>query len=115
MTKPARTLGRDAPIRRPAAESRGLRGGLPSVAHSIRRSGSFSPVLFLENRLEFGDDLEVLGAACCALDVDEVLEPETVTGDPEHLDADRMRQEVLIGTAADDLAEKIEIAQVGGQ
>jgi hypothetical protein len=58
--------------------------------------------------LELGDRLEVLGAACSALGSYERIQVEHSYVPPEDSHHNRVREQILIPAAADDLAEQIE-------
>src|SRR5919197_1042231 len=91
---------------------RSLRTCKRSGTRARRRSPSAS-TRPLEDGLELGDGLVILGASRGALHLDELLEIEKAAAHPEHRDLEAMREELLVTPAANDLTEEVDRAEVG--
>ena len=65
--------------------------------------------------LEFGQDLEITWTTRGSFDPNQPLQIEAQNLHPEQLECDGMWLQIFVGASARDLAEQIEVAEIGSQ
>ena len=71
--------------------------------------------LFLTDRFQLGQCIEIFGAAGRAFDLDQSGQGDASTGDAEYVDFNRMRKEVFIAPTSGNLSQQIQGTYVGDQ
>jgi hypothetical protein len=69
----------------------------------------------LAERLELGDDFEVLGSAGVALRLNQAIQAQAVALDAEDRQPPAVREQGLVGAAARDLAQDVLVAGAGDE
>src|SRR4029453_11361128 len=91
------------------------RGAGPSGSRGATDQSSFVLLRLSPDQLELRDGLEIAWAPGRALRANELLEAQTETAPAEHFDGHRVLNQVVVGSAANNLTEEIQIARIGGQ